>query len=83
MTFFRFPVEVVSDEDAWLARVPELETIGAATWGRTCEEALRHMQEVMEMIVEEFLEPGKGIPQAEIQPDKQTVTVKVAEPSSS
>ena len=34
------------DEDTWRAYVPELEVRGAATWGKTREEALRNIQEV-------------------------------------
>ena len=39
--------------------VPALEHLGAATQGRTREEALKNIQEVLEMILEEHrLRPG-------------------------
>ncbi len=41
------------DEDRWRAYCPALEVQGASTWGRTREEAVRHIREVLEMIAEE------------------------------
>jgi predicted RNase H-like HicB family nuclease len=46
----------------WRAYVPILETQGASTWGKTKEEALKNIQEVLEMILEEFVEEGRPIP---------------------
>jgi len=57
-----FPVVVEPDEDKWRAYVPELESRGAATWGHTREEALRNIQEVAQMVLEEMLEDGEAIP---------------------
>ena len=51
-----FPVVVEEDGTAWRAYVPELETKGAATWGHSTEEALKNIQEVLQMIVEEMIE---------------------------
>jgi predicted RNase H-like HicB family nuclease len=51
--------------DGWRAFYAPLEHIGASTWGDTREEALRHIQDVLAMIVEEFAEEGKAIPTAE------------------
>ena len=60
------------DEKAvWRAYIPVLEEIGAATFGDTQEEALKNMQEVLEMIVDELIEGGKPIPE---QP-REEVTV--------
>ena len=42
--------------------VPALEHLGAATQGRTREEAIKNIQEVLEMILEELVEEGKAIP---------------------
>ena len=44
------------DEDVWRAYVPDLESRGAATWGQTREEALRNIQEVAQMVIEELVE---------------------------
>jgi predicted RNase H-like HicB family nuclease len=59
-----FKVVIEPDEDAWHARVPELESRGAATWGSTKEEALRNIQEVARVVIEEMLEDGEPIPES-------------------
>ena len=46
----------------WRAHIPVLEAQGASTWGATKEEALRNIHEVLEMILEEFIEEGRPIP---------------------
>ena len=53
-----FPVIVEPDEDRWHAYCPALERYGAVTWGRTEQEALKHIQEVVQMVVEELAEDG-------------------------
>jgi len=45
----------------YFAIVPELEEKGAVAQGKTRAEALRNMQTVLEMIVEELIETGKPI----------------------
>jgi predicted RNase H-like HicB family nuclease len=62
VTTYTFRVVVEPDEDRWRAYCPALEEQGAATWGNTREEALRHIREVLEMIVAELLEEGKPVP---------------------
>jgi predicted RNase H-like HicB family nuclease len=57
-----FRVVVKPDGDAWHARVPELESKGAASWGKTQEEALRNIQEVARVVIEELLDDGEPIP---------------------
>jgi predicted RNase H-like HicB family nuclease len=57
-----FPIVVEQDEDSWRAYVPELESRGAATWGKTREEAIRNMQEVAQLVIEELLEDGEPVP---------------------
>jgi predicted RNase H-like HicB family nuclease len=52
---YTFKVVIERDEDRWRAYCPPLEAKGAATWGHTREEALRHIREVLEMIVSEFV----------------------------
>ena len=62
MKSYIFPVVVEPDEDKWRAYVPELESQGAATWGHTREEALRNIQEVAQMVLEQMIEDGEPIP---------------------
>jgi predicted RNase H-like HicB family nuclease len=62
-----FKVVVEPDEDAlgnpaWHAYCPALESIGAATSGRTRDEALKNINQVVRMIVEESLEEGRPLP---------------------
>lgn len=63
MTTYIFKVVVEPDEDKWSAYCPALEKEGAATWGNTEEEALQHIQEVVQMIVQELLEDGAPVPE--------------------
>ena len=56
MKTYTFRVIVEPDEDCWTAYCPVLERYGAATWGYTKEEALKNIQEVVEMVVEELIE---------------------------
>ena len=64
MKTYCFKVVVEPDEDRWHAYCPALEDHGAATWGNTQEEALKHIQEVVQMTVEELLEDGESIPES-------------------
>ena len=68
MKTYSFKVVVEPDEDAlgnpaWHAYCPALESIGAATSGRTSDEALKNINEVVRMIVEESLEEGRPLPE--------------------
>ncbi len=68
MKTYSFKVVMEPDEDAhgdpaWFAHCPALESIGGATSGRTQEEALRRINEVVRMIVQEFIEEGKPLPE--------------------
>lgn len=68
---FKIVIEDDAFEDgrpAYHAYCPALQQYGAATWGETKEEALRHIQEVVEMVVEELLEDGIQLPDSP-QPD--------------
>lgn len=63
MRTYSFKVVVEADEDArgnpaWHAYCPALVNVGGATSGRTREEALKNINEVVRMIVEEFIEEG-------------------------
>ena len=62
MKTYLFKVVVELDEDAWSAYCPALLKQGAATWGHTREEALRHIEEVVKMVVESLLEHGEPLP---------------------
>ncbi len=68
MKTYTFKVVMEADEDAngnpaWFAYCPALEQIGGATSGRTKEEALSKINEVVRMIVQEFIEEGKSLPE--------------------
>lgn len=59
---YAFKVVIEPDEDRWHAYCPALSQHGAATWGYTREEAFTHIQEVVQMVVEELVEDGETIP---------------------
>ena len=63
MKTYTFKVVVEPDEDRWHAHCPALEQYGAATWGNTREEALKHIQEVVQMVIDELAEDGIPIPE--------------------
>lgn len=68
MKTYSFKAVVEPDEDAqgnpaWYAYCPALESIGAAASGRTREEALSNVNEIVRMIVEEFVEDGRALPE--------------------
>jgi predicted RNase H-like HicB family nuclease len=72
-----FPVVIEPDEDVWRAFVPELESKGAATWGHTREEALKNIQEVVQLVIEELLETGGSLPASVSVSDRTVVAVTV------
>ena len=68
MKTYTFKVVVEPDEDAlgnpaWHAYCPALESIGAATSGRTRDEALKNINDVVHMIIEESLAEGRALPE--------------------
>ena len=63
MKTYTFKVVVEPDEGRWHAYCPALEQYGAATWGNTHEEALKHIQEVVQMVIDELAEDGIPIPE--------------------
>ena len=77
MKSYIFPVVLEQDEDVWRAYVPELESKGAATWGNTKEEALKNIQEVAQMVIEEMLEDGDPIPPSVTTLEHAVVAVTV------
>ncbi len=74
---YLFRVVVEKDEDVWRAYAPELESRGAATWGRSREEALRNIEEVLQMVVEDMLEAGEPLPENVGIADEPRVAVNV------
>ena len=77
MKSYTFPIEIEPDEDRWFARVPDLESQGAATWGHTKEEALRNIQEVAQMVIESLLEDGKPLPESVRESNEPTISINV------
>ena len=71
-----FRVVVEPDEDRWFAYAPLLKEQGAATWGYTREEALKHIAEVVLMTVHSMVKHGESVPEesrraSRIVPDPQ------------
>ncbi len=62
LTTYTFRVVVEPDGDAWHAYWPALKGYGAVTWGTTRAEALRHIREVVEMVVAELIDDGEPLP---------------------
>ncbi len=51
------------DEDAvWRAYIPALEHQGAASWGYTQKEALKNLQDAVDLLIECILEQGEELP---------------------
>ena len=68
MKTYSFKVVVEPDEDAvgnpaWYAYCPALERAGAATSGRTKQDALKKINDVIRMIVQELMEDGQPLPE--------------------
>ena len=59
MKTYTFRVVVEPDENRWSAYCPTLEKYAAATWDYTREAALKNIQEVVQMVLEELLEGRK------------------------
>jgi len=74
---FVLRVVLEPDEDVWRAYIPELEAKGAATWGHTREEALRNMQEVAQMVMEELEEDGEPLPPSVTVSDQPLVAISL------
>lgn len=72
-----FRVTIEPDGDAWRAFIPELEQKGASSWGHTEEEALRNIQEVAQMVIEELIEEGEQIPRGISVSEEPVVAITV------
>ena len=77
MKTYTFKVVVEPDEDRFHAHCPALQQQGAATWGHTEEEALKHIHEVVRMVVEELLRDGESIPTGAEVREEALVSVTV------
>lgn len=77
MKSYVYRVVLEEHEGRWHAAVPQLERKGAATWGHTRDEALRNIQEVLQMIVEELTEDREPIPPGLAITDEPAVAVTV------
>ena len=67
---FKVVIEDDSHDDgrqAYHAYCPALEPYGASTWGNSREEALQHIQEVVQMIVQELVEEGTLLSEGPLQ----------------
>jgi predicted RNase H-like HicB family nuclease len=62
MKTYAFKVVVEPDEGGYHAYCPALRHLGAVTQGATEEEALRNIDEVIHMIVDELREDGRPLP---------------------
>ena len=74
MKTYSFEVVVEPDDDRWHAYCPALEDRGASTWGRTREEALKHIDELVQMVVDSMSQHGERPP--EESTDDVQVTVE-------
>jgi predicted RNase H-like HicB family nuclease len=74
---YTFKVVVEPDEDRWHAYCPALEAQGASTWGRTREEALKHIDEVTQLVVESMIEHGQPLPEETTEEVQVTVEPRV------
>jgi len=63
MALYRFPVVIERDEEGYFAFCPELQ--GCYTQGETYEEVLENIRDAIRLHIEDRLESGEGIPQAE------------------
>lgn len=63
MKTYVFRVVVEPDDDRWTAYCPSLVSQGASTWGDTQEEALKNIQEVLQMTLESMVKHDESIPE--------------------
>ena len=78
MRTYIFNVVVEPDEDRWHAYCPALHEQGVATWGHTCEEALRNIEEVVRLVMESMVEHDERLPEAVRGEVEVTVEPRVA-----
>ena len=61
MKTYNFRIVVEPDGERWHAYCPALVGQGGATWGYTQQEALKNIQEVVQMVVESLMEHGEAL----------------------
>ena len=64
METYTLEVVVEPDEDRWHAYCPALLEQGAATWGHTRDEALRNIEEVVQLVIESMVANHEPLPAA-------------------
>ena len=62
MQTYNFRIVVEPDGERWHAYCPALIQQGAATRGHTQQEALKNIQDVVQMVVESLMEHGEALP---------------------
>lgn len=77
MKSYILPIVVEPDDDRWRAFAPVLEARGAATWGYTKDEALKNIQAVAQIVVEDLLNDGEPLPSEVTVSDGPVVAVTV------
>ena len=78
MKAYTFKVMIEPDEDRWHAYCPALKGKGGTTWGYTREEALKHINEVIQLVVESMIEHGDQLPDESTEEVQVTVDPRVA-----
>jgi len=63
MESYTFRVVVEPDGERWHAYCPALVRQGGATWGYTKQEAVKSIQEVVQLVAESLLEHGEAVPE--------------------
>ena len=74
MRTYIFKVAIEPDDDKWVAYSPELKDRGGATWGKTKEEALNNLQDVIRLVIEDMEECGE-LPSFESKIKKKGVII--------
>ena len=74
-TTYKFRAVIEPDEDEWFACCPALEGQGAATCGKTYEEAYINIHQVLRMTLESMIAHGESIPVETPAPSSDTIAV--------
>jgi predicted RNase H-like HicB family nuclease len=62
MKTYNFRIVVEPDGERWHAYCPALVRQGGATWGHTEREALKNIQDVVQMVAESLIAHGETLP---------------------
>jgi predicted RNase H-like HicB family nuclease len=77
MKTYRFKVVVDPDDERFHAYCPALEDRGASTWGHTREESLKHIDEVVQLVVDSMAQHGERLPDESADDVEVTVEPRV------